>query len=231
MKKIDQVAFIVQARLGSQRVPQKMIRPFADTTLLDIMLDKLTNKSPIIPNKNVFLSVHEKELKDIGNKYDLNIFHRSEASANSEGTPVTEMYEWWDKLPHEYCVFINACCPFLTVDSIERFTSDYLKSDANGMFGVVNKKNYYWDETGAMVTPWPDGQDVMNTKVVGVTKEAAHCLYAGKLSDIGKGIWMGRFDVPGDIELYSMDNEFEILDVDYEWQFKMCEALYGSGYR
>ena len=99
------------------------------------------------------------------------------------------------------------------------------------MFGVVNKKNYYWDESGAMVTPWPDGQDVMNTKVVGVTKEAAHCLYAGKLSDIGKGIWMGRFDVPGGIELYSMDNEFEILDVDYEWQFKMCEALYGSGYR
>ena len=41
----------------------------------------------------------------------------------------------------------------------------------------------------------------------------------------------GKFDKPGDIELYSMDNEFEILDVDYEWQFKMCEALYGSGYR
>ena len=35
MKKIDQVAFIVQARLGSQRVPQKMIRPFAGTILLE----------------------------------------------------------------------------------------------------------------------------------------------------------------------------------------------------
>ena len=62
MKKIEQVAFIVQARLGSQRVPQKMIRPFAGTTLLDIMLDKLSNKSTIIPNKNIFLSVHEEEL-------------------------------------------------------------------------------------------------------------------------------------------------------------------------
>ena len=224
MKKIEQVAFIVQARLGSQRVPQKMIRPFAGTTLLDIMLDKLTNKSTIIPNNNIFLSAHEKELKTIGDKYDLNIFHRSEASANSEGTPVTEMYEWWDKLPHEYCVF-------LTIESIENFTSEYLKSESNGMFGVVKKKNYYWDENDAMVTPWPKDQDVMNTKVVGVTKEAAHCLYAGKLSDIGKGIWMGKFDKPGDIELYSMDNEFEILDVDYEWQFKMCEALYGAGYK
>ncbi len=71
MKKIEQVAFIVQARLGSQRVPQKMIRPFAGTTLLDIMLDKLTNKSTIIPNNNIFLSAHEKELKTIGDKYDL----------------------------------------------------------------------------------------------------------------------------------------------------------------
>ena len=128
-------------------------------------------------------------------------------------------------------MFVNACCPFFTIESIEEFTSDYLKSDSNGMFGVVNKKNYYWDDNNAMVTPWPDGQDVMNTKVVGITKEAAHCLYAGKLSDIGKGIWMGRFNVPGDIELYSMDNEFEILDVDYEWQFKMCEALYEAGYK
>ena len=209
MKNIEQIAFIVQARLGSQRVPQKMIRPFAGTTLLDIMLDKLSNKSDVIPNKNIFLSVHEDELKQVGSKYDLNIFDRSEASANSEGTPVTEMYEWWDKLPHEYCVFINACCPFLTIESIENFTSEYLNSDSNGMFGVVKKKNYYWDDNDAMVTPWPKDQDVMNTKVVGVTKEAAHCLYAGKLSDIGKGIWMGKFDKPGDIELYSMDNEFD----------------------
>ena len=130
MKNIEQIAFIVQARLGSQRVPQKMIRPFAGTTLLDIMLDKLSNKSDVIPNKNIFLSVYEDELKQVGSKYDLNIFDRSEASANSEGTPVTEMYEWWDKLPHEYCVFINACCPFLTIESIENFTSEYLNSDS-----------------------------------------------------------------------------------------------------
>ena len=65
----------------------------------------------------------------------------------------------------------------------------------------------------------------MNTKVVGVTYEAAHCLYAGRLDSIGSGIWMGNFQIPGQIELFSM-REQEVLDIDYPWQFELCEALY-----
>jgi len=42
---------------------------------------------------------------------------------------------------------------------------------------------------------------------------------------IGEGIWMGDFQVPGDIQLYPM-GEFESLDIDYSWQFDMCEAIY-----
>ena len=37
-KALDEIAVIIQARMGSQRVPQKMTRPFADTTLTDIAL-------------------------------------------------------------------------------------------------------------------------------------------------------------------------------------------------
>ena len=41
MKKLDSIAIIVQARLNSERVPQKMIRPFNGTTLFELVLDKL----------------------------------------------------------------------------------------------------------------------------------------------------------------------------------------------
>ena len=40
INKIDDIAFIVQARLNSQRVPQKMIKPFSDTNRGDLILDK-----------------------------------------------------------------------------------------------------------------------------------------------------------------------------------------------
>ena len=41
MKKIDEIAIIVQARLSSKRIPSKMIKPFAESTLLDICLEKI----------------------------------------------------------------------------------------------------------------------------------------------------------------------------------------------
>jgi hypothetical protein len=94
----------------------------------------------------------------------------------------------------------------------------------------MKKKNYFWNKDSKLISPWPEGQAVMNTKFVEETYEAAHCLYAGRMDKIGEGIWMGDFNKPGDIELFPMKEE-ECLDIDYQWQFDMCEALYGSGVR
>ena len=221
MQKIKEVAVIVQARLSSQRCKRKMVRDFAGTTLMNIILDKLEKSS--IPNKNIVLSVYEEELLQICQEYPFNIYKRSERSAFSEGTPLTEMYEWWDKIDFDSAVLINACCPFLKTETIERFYNSYSNSLSNGMFGVIEKKNYYWDKDDNFLTPLKE--DVMNTKTADPIKEAAHCLYAGILENIGKGIWMGDFSKKGDIELFTRDEE-ECLDIDYEWQFQMCEALY-----
>ena len=60
MKKLDDICFIVQARLNSQRVPQKMIKPFAGSNLFELIIDKLIF-SDIIPRENIFASVHEDE--------------------------------------------------------------------------------------------------------------------------------------------------------------------------
>lgn len=222
MKKISQIAFLVQARLSSQRCPKKMIRPFGGTTLLDINIQKLV-ESEFIPNENIYVSVHEKELKDIASKYPVNIFERSEQSANSEGTPMTEIYEWWDKLPHEHVVLTNACAPMLKTETIENFAKAFANSDSDGMFGVMAKKNYFWDDKGKFLTPFEGA--VMNTKFAKPIFEAAHVLYASKLSDIGKGIWMGDFSTPGQIELFEVEEQ-ECFDIDYEWEFEIYEKLY-----
>ena len=75
MKNISDICFIVQARLNSERVPQKMIKPFVGTTLTDLVLQKLITS--MIPNNQIYLSAHEQELINIGNKYPINIWKRS----------------------------------------------------------------------------------------------------------------------------------------------------------
>jgi CMP-N-acetylneuraminic acid synthetase len=199
-----------------------MIKPFAGTTLVDVAIEKILDSS-IIPKENFYFSVHEQELQEIGRKHGVNIFERSYKSAKSENG-ILDIYEWHNKLDYKYVVLVSACLPFLTVETIDAFVEAYMNTDSGGMFAVMAKKQYYWDSDKKMISNWPLEQKLMNTKTMTVTYEAAHCLYASKMDIIKDGFWMDD-KLPPNPELFVVEEE-EVLDVDYEWQFKVCEALY-----
>lgn len=221
-KKRDDICIVVQARLGSQRVPGKMLRPFSGTTLVDIMFEKL-KLLKTIPIEQVYFSAWEPELKQVAKNHGINIFHRSMKSAKSEGQPLTEIYEWHDKLPYKYIILVSACNPLLSVETIDSFVSSFLQSDREGAFAVFEKKTYYWDKHGNNLTDW-GGSTIMNTKFVEPVYEAAHCLYASRMDIIADGFWMDDKSPP-EPELFSMQ-ELEAFDIDYEWQFILGELLY-----
>jgi CMP-N-acetylneuraminic acid synthetase len=200
-----------------------MIRPFAGSTLTDIAIDKVLD-SKVLPKENFYLAAHEPELISIGKNRGINVFERSEKSAKSEGTPMTEIFEWWDKLPYKYVLMFNACCSLLSTETIDKFIRHYLQTDSDGLFGVIEKKNYFWNTEGELITEWPEGEAVLNTKMVGTTLEAAHCLYAGSMPALGENVWMGDY-TPNSPELFVVPEE-ETFDVDYEWQFGVAETLY-----
>ena len=45
------------------------------------------------------------------------------------------------------------------------------------------------------------------------------------MNDIGKYIYMGDFS-KNEVELFLIDNEFECLDIDEEWQFNLYKSYY-----
>lgn len=225
MKKLDSVAIIVQARLNSQRVPQKMIRDFAGTTLFDIVLDKIIAAFPHSKD-HIWASVYEDELVDIALKKGVNIFRRSNESANNDNS-LQKIYEWHDKLPdnYKYVMLVSGCNPLLKPETISNFHNQLINQKEENLFAVIEKKTYYWNKDGALVTPWPADQTIMNTKAVEPTYEAAHVLYASKLDLIKEDKFMGDFQAPGGIKLFTMP-ELEAFDIDEEWQFKLGEKLY-----
>lgn len=223
MKNISEVGFIVQARLNSQRVPNKMLRPFADTTLFGLILDKLTSSS-VIPKNQIIASVYEEDLNYEARKRGVEVFYRSYESANND-SDIQTIFEWHDKLPYKYIIIISGCNPLLKVETIDAFVEKFLSQEEDNLFGVIEKKQYYWNKEGIMVTPWPSGQTLMNTKAVEPTYEAAHVLYATPRELIKEGKYMGDFEMPGGIKLFPMD-ELETFDIDYEWQFNVAELLY-----
>lgn len=223
MKPLDSVAIIVQARLNSQRVPQKMIRPFAGTTLFDIVLSKIKKALPLYQD-NIWASVYETELIDIARKNAVNVFSRSKTSANNDNSLQT-IYEWHNKLPYKYVILISGCNPLLKIKTIDAFVNQFVEQEEENLFAVMKKKQYYWNKEGALITPWPKDQTIMNTKAVEPTYEAAHVLYASRMDLIAQNKFMGDFVIPGGIKLFEMD-ELEAFDIDYEWQFETGEILY-----
>ena len=224
MKNIDDICIMVQARLGSQRIPGKMLRPFCGTTLVEILFEKL-KKLKNFPLCNVRFSAYEEELKQVANKHGIEIYHRSKKSADSEGQPLSEIYEWYDGLPFKYVILISACNPLLKIETIESFINAFMESEKEGAFAVFEKKTYYWDKNKNNITDW-GGATIMNTKFVDPVYEAGHCLYASRMDIIGDDNWVDTKSPP-EPELFVMD-ELEAFDIDYEWQFKTGELLYDN---
>jgi len=229
MKELDSIAILVQARLNSQRVPQKMIRPFAGTTLFGLVLDKIIQALPR-QRENIWVSVNEPELVEIAKNKGVNIFHRSDESANNDNS-LQKIYEWHDMLPSNYkhVMLVSGCNPLLTPETIANFYHQLVKQEEENLFAVIEKKQYYWNKEGSLVTPWPEDQTIMNTKAVETTYEAAHVLYASRLDLIKENKFMGDFQAPGGIKLFPMP-ELEAFDIDYEWQFETGELLYKKLY-
>lgn len=224
ISKLNDTVFIVQARMNSQRVPGKMLRPFNGTTLFGLVLDKLLSSS-IIPSDQIYASVYEEELfSEANTKRNIRTFQRSYESANNDNSLKT-IFEWHDKLPFKYVIIISACNPLLKIETIDSFVKQFIEQEEENLFGVIKKKQYYWNKEGALVTPWPEGQTIMNTKAVEPTYEAAHVLYASRMDLIAQDRFMGDFQAPGGIKLFEMD-ELETFDIDYEWQFNLAEQLY-----
>ena len=225
MKDIKDIAVIVQARVNSQRVLNKMLRPFAGTNLFELTLNKLLN-SKVIPQQNVIASVYEDELKQIADKLNINTYNRSYESANNDNS-LQKIYEWHNKLPFKYVIKVNGCSPLLKTETIDKFIQYFIEQEEENLFGVIETKDYYWNKEGRLVTPWPEDQTLMNTKAVEVTYKAAHVLYASRMDLIKDNKFMGDFQKEGGIKLYPMD-ELECFDIDYEWQFNTAELLYNG---
>ena len=199
-----------------------MLKPIGNTNLFRLAIQKVKDSG--IPLENFYVSVMEPELLEAAIDERVNIFERTKESAISE-SKVGTMYEWYNLLPYEHVMLINPCLPFLKPKTIRSFYDTFMVTAADSMFAVTEKKNYYWNANYELVTPWPEGQELLNTKEVEHTYEAAHALYGSRMDIIGEGKFMNHPFVRGNPILFPIAEE-EAFDIDYPWQFELARGRY-----
>jgi len=203
------------SRLSSTRCKRKMIRPFADTTLTDIILSKLS-----ILKYDVFFGGYEDIFKIKCQTHNVPFIKRTKQSALVD-EPASIIYEFFTKVPHEYILLINACIPFLKTQSIVNFLN-ICKKNNKPKFAVFKKNNYYMSVMGEKYN-FNDTLTTINTKNVSPVYEFAHVFYYFKKSYFEETGWYWDWN---EVEYIEIDEGMETFDIDTEEQFIMAEAFW-----
>lgn len=222
MKKI---ACMVKARLGSQRVKQKMVRPFAGSCLLEISLNNL-KKCNLLDSERIYLGAYEDEIKDIGKKVGVKIYNRSEESI-LETAGMKELYQFVWKIDSEYFIEINPCNPLLKPETIDKALKCFIENDYQSLFSVVEKRNFFFDKQSKLVSEFLGSEKdlpTLDTKLVGSLYEAAHSIYIWKAQRVKTELLRWSFS-ENDPFLFEIPPE-EAFDIDYPWQFELAEHAY-----
>lgn len=142
------ITFIIQARLGSTRLPGKILLPFyQNQSIIDLLIDKLQK----IENTQIILATSDSEkndpLEEIANERGIKCFR------GSENDVLQRFIDAAEESKTEHIIRVCSDNPFLELDSIKNLISfvqnnptyDYVSYNVNGIPTI--KTHYgFWTE-------------------------------------------------------------------------------------
>lgn len=219
MKKIS---VIVNARLNSSRMKSKMIRPFHDTDLLEIALEKL-DKLDYFDYRYIAVS-EESLIKKANNYQNIEVLKRNSAAVEFGPHHPLTTFEHYLRIPTEYFFVINACAAFLSLDTIKRAYDHFQETSFRSYIAAVETHDWIFNSMGEPLTH-KDPEALQNTSDGDVHYKATHAFYIANrdffANNDGK-LWDLRINDPC---LIPMPIE-ESFDVDTELDFKVSELVY-----
>lgn len=127
------IAFVIQARMGSTRMPQKVLRPFyGDKSILTLLLEKLSQIEGVQPIVATSLSENNDVIEEFCGKNGVKCFRGDESDVLKRFIDAAEFYGV-DKI-------IRICSdnPFLELDSIQTLVKRSLCSNADYISFNIN---------------------------------------------------------------------------------------------
>lgn len=213
---MNSVGIFSFARKQSQRCPNKMLKPFAGTTLTDIVLSKLKNFGD-----SAFFAGYEDEFKRKCVKAGVRFVRRSHRSAHIDA-PITEILSFLKKVDFEYLLIVNSCLPLLKYETIAAFLEDCRKNDFRPAFSVIRRNNFFFSLKRKPLN-FSLSLKTINTKTVDPVYEFAHALYFFNKEYFFKHgrYWDWRY-----VRLIELKEKLELVDIDTQEDFEIAQRLW-----
>ncbi len=216
MKNISIFSF---GRIKSQRCKNKMLRPFYDTTITDIVLHKLNNLSQ--NNTSTFFAGYEKEFKKKCNIQDVRFVKRDKLSTNIDG-PIDKILSFLKNEKSDYFIIINACQPLLKINTINSFIKFVRNKKIQSAFTIKKNQNFYLDKNKNPLNFNPTLKTI-NTKKSKPIYEFSHSLYFFNKEFFFKNKKYWNWN---DLSYFTIEDNIETIDIDTENDFTIAESVY-----
>jgi len=214
MKK-GKVTAVVAVRKGSQRVPNKNIKPFGDTTLLDLKLEtllKVSNIDEIIVNSDC------DEMIEIGKSYGVKTKKREEYFASSEASN-SEFHGHIGKTTDtDYIFLAPVCSPFISSEKHEEAINKFMNSECDSLTSTSLVKGHLWLDGKPInydLDNVPNSQDLPDIEMINYG-----------ITIVDKNTMKIKSRVIGDNPDFIILNEYEGVDINTPFEFQTAEIIY-----
>ena len=212
----NKVIAMVPVRAGSTRVPNKNIRPFGDTSLLQLklrLLKKVDGITDIVVSTDCEISA------DIARKHDVKVQWRNKYYAGSKVTNDQHWLHIAQTTPGDIVFFAQVCNPLLRVSSMQNALNSFLSSDAyDSVNSVSAEKKFLWQNGKPLnydINVTPKSQDLPDIVSLNFG-----------ITIIQRQSMMERKNVVGYKPTFFELDKIESLDIDELIDFKIAEVMY-----
>lgn len=198
------------------------MRPFAGSTLIKIVLEKL-NKMYFFEHR--YLAVAEEELKSLLSSYpEVELLERTPESVKPGYGDHKVIYDHYTRVESDYIFWLNPCHPLLSIETVKKAVETFQSTDFKSYTAVVQTKDWIFDGEGTPMTNVISS--MLSTSCSKKFYKASHSFHIINKSYFLKHYqyWTMSKDDPFLIEIPDAEN----FDCDTQVQFETAEAVYNG---
>jgi len=222
------VNVFLPCRKGSERVPKKNIKPFAQfkNGLIEIKLKQLLEASKV---DQIFLSTNDDEILDYAaslNEPKIILHKRVESLSSSQTSTDQLVAHALELIENGEILWTHVTSPFLTSQSYDQIIEKYFEVKNQGFDSLMTTNlihGFLWNESGPLnydrtKEKWPRTQTLEPIHEINSAVFLANAENYQRLDDrIGQSPC-----------LYPLD-KIQGFDIDWEDDFKIAQAIVKSG--
>lgn len=144
------ISILVNARTGSTRLPRKLVRPFAGTTLVDIALEKL-DRMDFFAHR--YFAAAEDELKDRVHAHrNVELLERDADAVRPGYNDHRKVFAHYERVMSDYIFWLNPCHALLSIESVRRAADQVTATGFNSYTSVIPTTDWIFNQAGEPVT-------------------------------------------------------------------------------